>query len=97
MASRRDLKKHIKNVSSELISELYFYCLTVKNLDEEKVDQLTIDILEMNSDLTARVSHLPKNDKSEVKKYFGKLHQDWKAALEGIVSAMAELSGSKAD
>jgi hypothetical protein len=95
MATRRILKKLIKNVSSELIVELYFHCSTIEKPDEDKVDQLTLDVVSMNRDLVSRISHFPKNDTTEVKKYYRKLKQDWVEKLDTIISGITELSAEK--
>lgn len=94
MASKRKLKKDIKAVSSELVTELYFFCLTKKELDEEKVDNITMDIIKLNSDLVVRLSHVPQKgeDKKQTKRYFKKLREDWMTGMERIVKDMGSLS-----
>lgn len=92
MASRRKLKQTIKFVSSELISDIYFRCLLLKKLDEQKVDNLVVEIQTLSKDFTLRVNRPDgKNNPKLVKAYFRKLYSDWQLVMEKLIKEIENL------
>ena len=92
MASRKRLKKTIQFVSSELITDVYFRCLMTNKVNEERVDQLVIEIVETSREFTLR-SNRPtgKENPQLVKAYFRKLYSDWQPSIAPIISATEKL------
>ena len=92
MASRRKLKKTIKFVSFELITDIYFRCLTSKNVDDQKIDALVVDIMSLNREYILR-TNCPdgKDNPNLVKAYFRKLFVDWQAAMEKVIKEIENI------
>lgn len=87
MASRRKLKKIIRFVSSELITDIYFRCLMSKEVDEQEVDEIVIEIMDLNREYILRTNRPDgKNNPKLVKAYFRKLYSDWQTAMEKVIN-----------
>jgi hypothetical protein len=92
MASRRNLKKTIKFVSSELITDIYFRCLMSRALEDEKIDSLVIEIMAVNREFILRVNTPDGKDNPKlVKAYFHKLFYDWQIAMEKIIKEIEKI------
>jgi hypothetical protein len=92
MASRRKLKKTIKFVSSELITDIYFRCLLSKNVEEQKVDSLVVNVMELNREYVLRANRPDGKDNPKlVKTYFQKLFFDWQLAMEKVIKEIESL------
>lgn len=92
MASRRKLKKTIKFVSSELINDIYFRCLLSKDIDTEKVDSITVEIMALNREFILRANRPDgKNNPKLVKTFFHKLFADWTVAMEKVIKEIESL------
>lgn len=92
MASRRKLKQTINFVSSELISDIYFRCLMSKDVDEQKVDKLVVEIMSINREFVLRVARPDGKDNPKlVKAYFRKLFSDWQKAMEKMIKEIESL------
>lgn len=57
MASRRELKKQVNYIASELFMECLVNSLYVPGTDKQKADQLMSDILNMQDEFLSRISH----------------------------------------
>lgn len=92
MASKRRLKKTIKFVTSELITDIYFRCLMTKDADLAKVDNLVLEIVDMNREFVLRLNRPDgKNNAKLVKVYFRKLYLDWQTAMTKIIKDIESL------
>jgi hypothetical protein len=92
MASRRNLKKTIKFVSSELITDIYFRCLMSKKIDDQKVDNMVIEIMALNREFVLRVNRPDGKDNPKlVKAYFRKLFSDWQTAMDKLIKEIETL------
>jgi len=92
MASRRKLKKTIKFVSSELITDIYFRLLMSKSVKEETVDQLVVKIVDLNREFVLRASHPNGKDNPKIiKQYYTKLYTDWQEKLAVILKEIEAL------
>jgi len=93
MASRRNLKKTIKFVSSELITDIYFRCLMSKSIDDQKVDALVLEVMTLTNEFILRTNRPDgKENPKLVKSYFKKLFSDWKIAVNKLVKGIDSLS-----
>ncbi len=91
MASRRKLKKAIRFVSTELITEMYILSL-FKKIDGQVIDDIVMKVVQMNDNLVARVNHVDgKEDSKIVKSYFKKLREDWEKGIEEIMEEVGKL------
>ena len=59
MASRRNLKKVVKNISGELFADCVLLRLT-EQADRTKVEELMRDIATMYAEFVARINHTEK-------------------------------------
>jgi hypothetical protein len=92
MASRRKLKQTIHFVSSELITDIYFRCLMSKEIDDQKVDKIAIEIMALNREYVLRVNRPDgKNNPKLVKTYFRKLFSDWQTAIEKVIKEIESI------
>ncbi len=92
MASRRKLKQTIQFVSSELITDIYFRCLMSKEIDDQKVDKIVIEIMSLNREFVLRVNRPDgKNNPKLVKTYFRKLFSDWQTAIEKVITKIEKI------
>jgi hypothetical protein len=92
MASRRNLKKTINFVSSELITDIYFRCLMSRSLEDQKIDSLVVEIMAVNREFILRVNRPDGKENSKlVKAYFLKLFFDWQIAMEKIVKEIERI------
>jgi len=92
MASRRKLKKTIQFVSSELITDIYFRCLVSKDINTEKVDNVTVEVMELNREFILRVNRPDgKENPKLVKAYFRKLFADWQVAMAKVIKEIESL------
>ena len=92
MASRRKLKKTIKFVSFELISDIYFRCLTSKNVEDQKIDKLVVDIMSLSHEYILRVNRPDGKDNPKlVKSYFTKLFGDWQSAMKKVIKEVESI------
>lgn len=91
MASRRNLKKVIKQITGELISEMYVLSF-FKEVDENKLDELVEKALEMNATFVKRISHVDgKDDPKIVKAYFKNLHDNWSKSVADLAEEVGKL------
>jgi hypothetical protein len=92
MASRRNLKKTINFVSSELITDIYFRCLMSRTLEDQKIDSLVVEIMAVNREFILRVNRPDGKDNPKlVKAYFHKLFSDWQVAMEKIIKQIEKI------
>ena len=93
MASRRNLKKTIKFVSSELITDIYFRCLMLKSIDDQKVDALVVEVMTLTNEFILRTNRPDGKENSKlVKSYFKKLFSDWQIAVNMLIKDIDSLS-----
>lgn len=89
MANRRDLKKNINYICSELFAEcvaLLHYKIEVKT---EDVDNVMTRILLMQDEFISRISHTKPYDGAV---YYKKLRDDFNVQVEDIVTIISQLS-----
>ena len=92
MASRRKLKKTIQFISSELITDVYFRCLMSKSIDNQKVDDIVIRIMDINRDFVLRTNRPDGKDNPKiVKAYYLKLYSDWQSAMDKVIIEIEKL------
>lgn len=88
MASRRNLKKNINYITGALFAE----CITLsktQNADQVKINELMIEILNMQSEFIARISH---TEPGNIKGFYKKLHEDFNAKSDEIIDRIIKLN-----
>ena len=92
MASRRKLKKTIKFVSFELITDVYLRCLKSKDVDDQKIDNIVVNIMLLNREYVLRANRPDgKDNPTLVKVYFRKLFSDWQTAMEKVIKEVESI------
>lgn len=91
MASKRKLKKVIKFVTTELVSEIYILSF-FKEVNETKLDELVSKAMDINNQFVSRISHSDgKDDPKIVKAYFKKLREDWGNSVKELADEIGKL------
>ncbi|MEE0447527.1 MAG: hypothetical protein UDM12_06070 [Prevotellamassilia sp.] len=86
MANRKRLKKSIKIVTGELFAD----CVALAHIgqgDSEKLQGLMVEVLALHSDFVARLSHV---EKSEEKKFFKKLRDEFTQKVNDLSNRIVE-------
>lgn len=99
MANKRNLKKSINNISSELFFECIAQSLNNSEVDQEKADKLMSEILNYQDDFLCRIGQekniTPKTPRAErskkVKVFFKKLADDSNAKTDEFIEALGKL------
>ena len=84
MANKRNLKKGINYVASDLFLE----CIVLKQIkkaDETKADEILADILNLQNEFLARAGH---PEPGCVKKYYRKLNEDFGNEVGNLIRRM---------
>ena len=84
MANKRNLKKGINYV----VSELFLECIVLKQIkkaDATKADEILADILCLQNEFLARAGH---PEPGCVKKYYRKLNEDFGNEVANIIRRM---------
>ncbi len=89
MANKRNLKKTINYVSSELFAECVAIMHYKKNVNQEDIDNVMTQILLMQDDFISRVSH---PEPGLTKAYYHRLMEDFKSQTNDIIDSINNLS-----
>ncbi len=77
MASRRNLKKDLRYIFNELVTQVYVYKKFHPETDENKINQLLKEILGHYNDYIARINHQDGKDNPQlVRQHFNKIIED---------------------
>lgn len=89
MANKRNLKRELNYICSELFAECVATSLYSNNSDEANVDTLLTSLLRMHSDYIMRVSHPEPG--MPAKKYYKTLINNFNDEVNDIVDAIGNL------
>ncbi len=93
MASKRDLKKTMYHIATELITEVYSKSIFSDNDIENQADELIVKILEFTSEHVNRVGkNGGKENPKAVKEYYKKLYADWDKGIEELITEVDNLA-----
>lgn len=93
MASRRDLKKDITYLYSELLTECFTISCLCPKCDQTKADALVSKIVANSYEFTQRAGHYDGKDNPKlVKAYYKKLGEDLLQDVLSIGKEIEELS-----
>lgn len=63
-----------------------------KEIDDQKVDKIAIEIMALNREFVLRVNRPDgKNNPKLVKTYFRKLFSDWQTAIEKVITKIEKI------
>jgi len=88
MAKRRDLKKAINTMCSDLLIELLAAQQSNPNIPKEDITNIAESILLMQDDFTSRLNHV---DKQQVDRFFDQIEEDLIVSTNEIVDHICQL------
>lgn len=89
MASKRDIKKRVNYICSELFAECVATSLYGGNKDEENVKALMHTILSIHHDYVCRISHVEPG--LPAKKYFSDFSKSFNGQVNEIIDQISNL------
>ncbi len=93
MANRRELKKDINYLASEVVTQGYMKLALIDNIKETDLSPILVDAVEMRNEFIARANHPDgKDNRKLVKKYYGKLRADLMAKSLVLLNKIQELN-----
>ena len=84
MANKRDLKKSINYIAGDLFQECLVLKL-IKKADSAKADEILTDILDLQNEFLARVTHPQPGC---IKGFYRKLYSDFGDGVDAIIAKM---------
>lgn len=88
MASRRDLKRDINYIIGDIFTECLIYKELVPGTDKEAADALIVDLLRIDNDFTARISH---TEPGNAKEYYRALVKDFQKEISEVINKLTKL------
>ena len=88
MASRRNLKKDINYIIGDIFTECLLYKELVPGTDKEAADALIIDLLRIDNDFNARISH---TEPGKAKEYYRTLVKDFQKQITEVIDKLTKL------
>ena len=88
MASRRNLKKDINYIIGDIFTECHIYKKLVTGTDKEAADALIVDLLRIDNDFNARISH---TEPGNAKEYYRTLIKDFQKQISEVIDKLAKL------
>lgn len=89
MAKRRELKKAINLICSDLLAE----CLAAKqahpNMKEVDIENIAMSILTMQEDFISRLSHV---DRHQVRRFFTQMREDLTVSTNEVIDHIYSLT-----
>lgn len=89
MSKRKDLKKNINYICSELFAECVALTHYKNGVKQEDVDNVMTRILLMQDEFINRISH---TQPGEAAAYYKKLRNDFNAQVEDVITIISQLS-----
>jgi len=89
MASRKNLKKAINSIASELFAECIYVKSALGEDKQEAVDALIIKVLQLQNEHICRISH---TEPGNVKGFYKKLYADFDEEVGKILDELKELT-----
>ena len=88
MASRRELKRDISYVIGDIFTECLIYQELVPGTDKEEAEKLIVDLLRIDNDFTARISH---TEPGKAKEYYRALIKDFQTQIQEVIDKLTKL------
>lgn len=88
MAKRRQLKKAINQIATELMIECIAVRHNNKSVAPADIENIAMSILQLQEDYIARLSHV---DKHQVRRFFAQWHEDLSVSTNEIIDAIYHL------
>jgi hypothetical protein len=96
MANKREIKKDVDFLVSEVISDCYTYLMIHGEKNRDKVIEIIGSIVETRNELIARVNNHDKSfDSKQIRAHYKAINADLLAAIDGSFSKLSKLSAKK--
>lgn len=96
MAKRRILKKCIRYISDDLLTEVLVCKMLTPGLEQDKVENLLEQIFSLQEEFVRRAHHpAGKDNKKIVKEYYHKLLVDFEIKANAIAKQVEDLRNEK--
>jgi len=96
MANKREIKKDVDYLVSEVISDCYTYLMIHGEKNRDNVVEIIGSVVETRNDLIARVNNHNKSfDSKQIKAHYKAINADLLAAIDGSFSKLSNLSAKK--
>ena len=87
MASRKQLKKSIKRITSELMTDCVVLNACTPNA-ADKYQPLMAELLQLHTDYVSRLSHVEKGSE---RLFFKRLHQDFTTSINDLADRIVSI------
>lgn len=92
MTSKRLLKKYIRAIFGEMLTEVYFCIYSDQIQISEDTKKVITHIVQANNEFIRRAQHADgSTNPKRVKQYYKKLHEDLNKELDQITQELASL------
>ena len=88
MASRRNLKRDINYVIGDIFTECLLYKELIPGTDRQAADELIVDLLRIDNDFIARISH---TEPGKAKDYYRALIKDFQKQISDVIGKLTKL------
>ncbi len=93
MANRKELKKDINYLASEILSQAYMKFALMENVNEEQIQPIMVEALEMRNEYVARANHPDgKDNKKIVKTYYQTLRKNLMAKTVELLDKLEAIN-----
>lgn len=92
MASRKDLKKNVSCIITELISECFIRQEIVPGTDKNAAEAIIAELISTDADFICRISH---TEPGSAKLYYRKFYTDFNQKIEEIIGKIEALGSGK--
>lgn len=89
MASRKDLKKNISGIVTELMTECIVRGKYINNVPEDKVNAILAELIDINSDFISRVSH---TEPGRAAAYYKALYSSFNEKIGSVIDRIDSLT-----
>ena len=88
MASRRILKKSVKSITDELMTDCLILDYLNPDVDSNKIDELLQKIYKAKLEYVSRISH---TEPGNPKKYYRQFREDFSSEITNIIAEITAL------
>lgn len=88
MASRKDLKKNVSCIITELISECFIREEIVPGTDKEAAEAIIAELIRTDADFICRISH---TEPGSARQYYRKFYADFNQKIDEIIGRIDAL------
>ncbi len=93
MANRKELKKDINYLASEILSQAYMKFALIESVKEEQIQPIMVEAIEMRNEFVSRTNHPDgKDNKKIVKAYYQTLRKNLMAKTIELLNKLETIN-----